>query len=120
MIVYGHRSHCVNLPAFLAALFVQIDALPERPPQDALGDLFVDFGEVYAAVADSLQPLRDDEDALLEPWSAVMQRLAAATCACHHRDVAAARGALDDIRPTRHGLEVAAAQRPDVTAGSAE
>ena len=74
MEVYAHRSFCLQLPEFLRRFHNRVAALPVSPAYDAVVELFVDAGEVHAALADAVAP----GDPTLDAWSQTMQALAAA------------------------------------------
>ena len=81
MLVYGHRSFTLELPAFLQQFTRRLESLPVAVPHDAIVDLLVDFAEAESAFADALSPDRDDEVDALIPWRAALDALTAAACA---------------------------------------
>lgn len=120
MIVYGHDRYRLNLVEFIPDFLGRLDRAAVAPARDTLVDLFVDFGEAYAAVADALMRFHDDVCVPLTPWSAVMQRLATALAAHRCGDGEGARAALAtaarrgvDLEPTTEGMK-------HVNAGKAE
>jgi hypothetical protein len=119
MLVYGHHAFPLNVPAFLRALSSRLDALPVIPEHDVIVDLLVDFGEAYVAVADALQPTRDDWIEALQPWSDAAHATAAALVASWHHEKACARDAIDTCRAIVRSL-IAGAPPRDVSARTAE
>ena len=117
MIVYGHRSVTLNLPQILAVLSRRAGDAAAPRSRDTIVDLFVDFGEAYAAVADGVMPRVDDVCPALEPWSAVMALLGDAVCARHADDDDACGRSLRAAAVGLDALAPLAAQLAHVAAG---
>lgn len=81
MQVYGHRSFPLDLRTFLPRFEARLAAAPPRPSESDVLDLFVDFAEAEAAVADAYCPHEDDDVPALTAWRESLQTLAAAVCA---------------------------------------
>jgi hypothetical protein len=120
VIVYGQKSRVVDLPAFLTAFNGRLAHERGQPPTDALTELFVDFAEVYAAVADAFQPLMDDDCPGLSAWSQAMQLLADAVCGRSHHDALSTARALDAFCRSAPDLEATADDLLEVSAKTAE
>jgi hypothetical protein len=120
MIVFGHRSYPLDPSTFAERFLDRLDGLRAVPARDDLVDLFVDFGEAYAAVADDLNPERDDDREEIAAWSATMQRIAEAFCAHRHGQVRAANAAIAAIAAGGDALRAAAHAAPEVRARTAE
>lgn len=120
MIVYGHHTFSLDLPHFLSVFSRRLDRTRVGPTRDSVVDLFVDFGEAYAAFADAMLPDVDDEHRGLHGWSAAMQALADAVCALVHQDADRTRRALDELAPAVSELARTASASPIVRAAAAE
>jgi hypothetical protein len=98
LIVYSSHSFSVDTEQFLQTCGRRLDQLSARSDHDAIVDLFVDVGEVESAVADALQPYRDDDPPALQWWTALGQAAADAVCASAVRDGAKLAAALTGAR----------------------
>jgi hypothetical protein len=81
MVVFGHRTFRLNTAEFLRRFRGQLQQTPDVPAHDAIVGLLVDWGEAESAVADALQPERDDDAEALCGWRRVSDALADALCA---------------------------------------
>jgi hypothetical protein len=121
--VYGHRSFPLDLRIFLPRFEARLAALPVHPSDSDVLDLFIDFAEAEAAVADAYCPQQDDEVEALTPWRDSLHALAAALCAATCGGAAPSRGApaaraIDTCRALVARLSIP--ETPTVTARVAE
>jgi hypothetical protein len=119
VIVFGHHSYRLGVPAFLRNAALRADRLPSIPGRDAIVDLLVDMGEAYSAVADALSPLRDDEGESLRLWREALGGIARALCASVYDE---GHGIREGIAIYHHAIATLAHAPPlrDVSARSAE
>jgi hypothetical protein len=119
MLVYGHRTVGLNVPAFLQQFRARLDRLPSAADHDTIIALLVDWGEVESAVADALLPHRDDDLEELTRWRAVSDAIADAVCASSACAVEDGAKAIDRTRAAIAALDGAAVP-PDVRSKTAE
>jgi hypothetical protein len=120
LIVYAHRSSPLALPAVVSEFRHRLAAAQSVPSRDAVVDLFVDFGEAYAAAADADLPAIDDVDRDLDAWNQVLAALAHAVCACAEGDREGLARALQEASRRSPDLEPLADRLPLVPAKTAE
>jgi hypothetical protein len=94
VLVYGHRSHPLNVATLLDGFARRLADLPVSPSHDWIVGLLVEFGELEAAVADALLPEQDEERPELHAWRCGGRSLAEAFCSSARADVNGTRSAL--------------------------
>jgi hypothetical protein len=98
MLVYGHHTVGLNVPAFVGRFRQRLECLPNVPPHDTVIALLVDWGEAESAVADALLPECDDDLEDLVGWRRVSDAVAEAVCASVDQDGAELAAALARAR----------------------
>ena len=111
MLVYGHHTVSLNIPAFLRQFRRRLDTLPAAANHGAIISLLVDWGEAESAVGDALLPHRDDDHEDLAAWRAVSDACADAVCASWDDDAAGCSAAMASARAAVRVLD--AAPTPD-------
>ena len=98
MLVYGHHTVGLNVPAFVRRFRQRLECLPVAPPHDTVIALLVDWGEAESAVADALLPECDDDLEELVRWRGVSDAIAEAVCASGDQDCGELAAALARAR----------------------